>query len=130
MLVVPTEQEVPAKLQSLREYNGDKLIVALDPAGDPDLALELADRLARARVLMSRDDVDGVDAGAVRDSVDRAIQALAEVRKVKNQLTGAKTGIDTAYELVETMTARVRGHLEEIDALARAGDSAGQLELG
>ena len=130
VLVVPTEQEVPAKLQSLREYNGDKLIVALDPAGDPDLALELAYRLARARVLMSRDDVDGVDAGAVRDSVDRAIQALAEVRKVKNQLTGAKTGIDTAYELVETMTARVRGHLEEIDALARAGDSAGQLELG
>jgi DNA repair ATPase RecN len=81
-------------------------------------------------VLMSRGDVDGVDAAAVRDSVDRAIHALAEVRKVKNQLTGAKTGIDNAYELVETMTARVRGQLEEIDALARAGDTAGQLELG
>jgi hypothetical protein len=130
VLVVPTEEEVPAKLQSLREYNGDKLVVALDPAGDPELALELAYRLARARVLMSRDDVDGVDAGAVRDSVDRAVQALAEVRKVKNQLTGAKTGIDNAYELVETMTARVRAQLEEIDALARAGDGAGQLELG
>ena len=31
MLVVPTEEELPAKLEPLREYNGDKLVVALDP---------------------------------------------------------------------------------------------------
>ena len=31
VLVVPTEEEVPAKLEPLREYNGDKLVVALDP---------------------------------------------------------------------------------------------------
>jgi len=132
VLVVPTEEEIPAKLQGLREYAGDKLIVALDPDGPADLALELAYRLARARVLMKRSDVEGVDAGAVRGAVERALQAMDEVRKVKGQLTGAKTSIDNAYELVDGMAGRVRAHLDEIDVLARAGDPSdrGQMELG
>jgi hypothetical protein len=119
MLVVPTAEEVPAKLEPLREYNGDKLVVALDPDAGT-LPLELGYRLARARVLMKRDDGDGIDAGALRDTVERALAALSEERKVKQQLTGAKTGIDKAYELVEAMAARVRALLGEIDALVRA----------
>ena len=118
VLVVPTEDEVPAKMQPLREYNGDKLVVALDPdAGS--LALELGYRLARARVLMKRSDADGIDAGAIHDAAERALAALAEERKVKQQLTAAKTNIDKAYDGVEGMTGRVRGLLEEIDALVR-----------
>ena len=131
VLVVPTEDEIPAKLQTLREYNGDKMVVALDPDDPGGFALEVGYRLARARVLMKRGDVEGIDAAAVRDSVDRALQAMAEVRKVKGQLTGAKSSIDTAYEIIEAMAARVRQQLEEIDELASAGDSAdSQLELG
>jgi hypothetical protein len=121
MLVVPTEDEVPAKMEPLREYNGDKLVVALDPGAGP-LALEVGYRLARARVLMKRSDADGIDAGALRDAAERALAALAEERKVKQQLTGAKTSIDKAYGHVDAMTARVRGLLEEIDALARPAD--------
>lgn len=134
MLVVPTEDEVPAKLEPLREYNGDKLVVALDPEVGT-LALELGYRLARARVLMKRSDADGIDAGAVADTVERALAALSEERKVKQQLTGAKTSIDKAYEHVDGMTARVRGLLAEIDTLVRpASDEAvapadDQLEL-
>jgi len=131
VLVVPTEDEIPAKLQTLREYNGDKMVVALDPDDPGGFALEVGYRLARARVLMKRGDVEGIDAAAVRDSVERALQAMAEVRKVKGQLTGAKSSIDTAYEIIEAMAARVRQQLEEIDELASAGDSAdSQLELG
>jgi hypothetical protein len=135
LLVVPTEDEVPAKMQPLREYNGDKLVVALDPEGG-SLALEVGYRLARARVLMKRSDADGIDAGAVHDAAERALAALAEERKVKQQLTAAKTNIDKAYDGVEGMTGRVRGLLEEIDALVRppsAGDGSAltddQLEL-
>ena len=133
VLVVPTEAEVPAKMQPLREYNGDKLILALDPEGGA-LALELGYRLARARVLMKRSDADGIDAGSVHDAAERALAALAEERKVKQQLTAAKTNIDKAYDGVDGMTARVRGLLEEIDALVRpAGDvepvADDQLEL-
>ena len=121
VLVVPTEGEVPAKLEPLREYNGDKLVVALDPEGGT-LPLALAYRLARARVLMQRGDGEGIDAGAVRDTVERAIAALGEERKIKQQLTGAKTGIDRAYDIVGAMGERVRGLLEEIDVLVRSGD--------
>ena len=121
LLVVPTEEELPAKVEPLRERNGDEIVVALDPETGT-LALELAYRLARAqRVLMKRSDADGIDAGALRASVERAVAALGEERKVKNPLTGAKTGIDKAYELVEAMAAQVRAQLEEIDALVRAG---------
>jgi hypothetical protein len=123
VLVVPAADEVPARLEPLREYNGDKLVVALDPESGT-LPLELGYRLARARVLMKRADGDGVDAGAVRDTVERALAALTEERRVKLHLTGAKTGIDRAYELVEAMAGRVRELLDEIDALVRPDDLA------
>jgi hypothetical protein len=121
VLVVPTGEEVPAKLEPLREYNGDKLIVALDPDSGT-LPLELGYRLARARALMKRSDTDGIDAGAVGDTVERALGDLAEERRIKQTLTGAKTGIEKAYDLVEAMAARVRGHLQEIDTLLRPGE--------
>jgi hypothetical protein len=124
VLVVPTDEEVPAKLQPLREYNGDKLVVAVGP-DTGSLALEVGYRLARARVLMKRSDADGIDACAVHDAAERALAALAEERRVKQQLTAAKTNIDKAYDGVEGMTGRVRGLLEEIDTLVRP---AGEVE--
>jgi hypothetical protein len=125
LLVVPTEEEVPRKVEPLREYNGDKVIVALDPETGT-LALELAYRLARARVLMKRSDAEGIDADALRATIERALDTLGEERKVKQQLTGAKTGIDKAYELVEAMAAQVRAQLDELDALVRAGCECGE----
>ena len=128
VLVVPTEEEVPARLEPLREYNGDKLVVALG-ADSGTLPLELGYRLARARVLMKRSEADGIDAGALRDTLERAVAALAEERRIKQQLTGAKNGIVKAYDLVEAMAARVRAHLQEIDVLVRPpGEEPVQLE--
>jgi len=122
VLVVPTDEELPAKLEPLREYNGDKMVVALDPDAGP-LPLEYAYRIARARALMKRSDADGIDSEAVRATTERALAALNEERKIKNQLTGVKTGIDRAYGLVEEMSARVRALLAEIDALVRPADA-------
>jgi NAD(P)-dependent dehydrogenase (short-subunit alcohol dehydrogenase family) len=112
-------------MQALREYNGDKLIVTLDPEDAAPLALEVGYRLARARVLMSRASGDGIDAAAVHDTVQRALGAMEEVRKIKSQLTGAKTKIDDAAGIVDAMALRVRGHLGEIDQLVL---SAGSVE--
>jgi hypothetical protein len=111
---------VPAKMHPLREYNGDKLIAAYDPADGP-LALQVAYSLARARVLMARGEADGVDAAAVTDTAERAVAALDDVRRIRQQLTGAKTQIDKASEIVGAMSDRVRALLEEIAALVRAG---------
>ena len=120
VLVVPTDAEVPARLQGLREYNGDKLVVTHD---DASLALEVGYRLARARVLLKRSDSD-VDAAAVHDLVERALAAMDDVRKVKSQLTGAKTSIDKAADYVDEMVGRVRGHLAEVDLLVRGEDDS------
>jgi hypothetical protein len=134
ILVVPSPEQVPAKMHELREYNGDKLVVAFDPELGA-LPLEVAYRLGRARLLMKRSDADGIDAGAVRDTAERALAALTEERRIKNQLTGAKTGIDKAWALVDEMSGRVRGLLQEIDSLVRPVDepavapSDDQLEL-
>jgi len=133
VMVVPSDDRLPAKLQQLREYNGDKMLVALDPDGD-SLGLELAYRLARARVMMKRADTGGIDAAAVTAVAERALAALGEERKIKNQLTGAKTSIDKAAEYVQDMAARVRGLLQEIDSLVRPESDApapadDQLEL-
>jgi hypothetical protein len=122
VLVVPTDEEVPAKLEPLREYNGDKLVVVLDPdAGS--LPLEVGYRLARARVLMKRADGDGIDAAAVSDTTERALAALTEERRIKSQLTGAKGNIEKAWDMVGDMSARVRALLEEIDSLVRPADA-------
>jgi hypothetical protein len=122
VLVVPDEDKVPAKLRPLREYNGDKMIVTFEP-DDGGLALELAYSLARARVLMQRSESDGIDAAAIRDTVDRALQSMEDVRKIKNQLTGAKTNIDNARGMIDTMAEAVRERLRQVDELVRSGEA-------
>ena len=54
VLVVPGDDEVPARCTTLREYNGDKLIVTFDPEDDRRWRSSSATALARARVLMDR----------------------------------------------------------------------------
>jgi hypothetical protein len=125
VLVVPSDEKVPARMHALREYNGDKLIVAYDAEEGP-LALQVAYALARARVLMARGDAENVDGVAVADSVERALAELEEVRRIRQQLTGAKTQIDRASEIVGAMSDRVSGHLEEIAALVRAAEDVGE----
>jgi hypothetical protein len=124
VLVVPTEDELPAKMRPLREYNGDKLIVVWDPETDSRLPLELAYSLARARVLMARSESEGIDGAAVRDTVERALGAMDDVRRVKSSLTGAKTNIDRAAGVLDVMSDRVRDHLKAIDDLVLAAGGA------
>ena len=46
------DDKVPARMRQLREYNGDKLIVAFDPEGEGTVALELAYSLGSARLYL------------------------------------------------------------------------------
>ena len=130
VLVVPVDDKLPARTTPLREYNGDKLLVAWEPERDGTLTLEVAYALARARVLMTRSDGDGIDAGALRDTVERALGAMDEVRRIKQQLTGAETSIGNARSILDAMADRVRAHLGEIDAqLTVAGADEPQATL-
>ena len=117
VLVVPGEAQLPAKTLPLREMHGDKLVVTYDPEDSSTLALQLAYSLARARVLMARGDAEGLDTAALTDTVDRAIGALSDVRRVKLSLTGATKNITEARGIVEALEANVREQLERIQQL-------------
>jgi len=117
--VVPAEDKLPARTQPLREINGDKLFVVYDPE-DGRLALQVAYSLARARVLMARGDADGLDASALRAEVERAVGALEEGRRIRQQLTHAANGVEAAREILDGMERRVKVHLAQVDALLAA----------
>jgi hypothetical protein len=125
VLVVPSEEEVPPRLTSLREFNGDKLVVPFDPEDGSRLTLEVAYKLARARVLMARADDDAVDAGVLRERVGRALGALGEARNAKRELTNAGGAIDKAQGYVRALEEKVRGHLDELDALLAGAAESG-----
>jgi hypothetical protein len=121
VLVVPSEDKLPARTQQLREYNGDKLMVVFDPEEGSARELELAYRLARARVLMARGEAGALDVAAVGEVVERALGAMDEVRSIKQKLTGATTSIDSARELLDAMADTVRSHLNQLDGLLAGG---------
>jgi uncharacterized protein DUF2130 len=123
VLVVPSEEKLPARTLPLREHNGDKMLVTYDPEDGSPISLQVAYSLARARVLMARGEADGVDSAAIADSVERALGELGNMRSVKSQLTGAETSLEKARSILETMEAAVKARLEEIDRLAAAGGS-------
>jgi hypothetical protein len=124
IFVVPADDRLPAKTHDLREFGGNKLFVVFDPESGERVGLELAYKLARARVLMARGDAAGVDPAAVRAEVERALGAMEDVRRVKSQLTQATTYIGEATKIVDTLAANVRGHLGQIDVLLRSAEDA------
>ena len=113
VLVVSGEDKLPARTTALREYGGDKLMVAFDPDDGP-LALEVAYALARARVLMARADADDLDAAALREAVDGALATMDGVKAIKSSLTAATTKIGDAQGSIEALATRVREQLREI----------------
>jgi hypothetical protein len=121
VLVVPTEEKVPARMRPLREYNGDKLIVTFDPEAEGTIGLEVAYSLARARVLMNRSEADGIDANAVRYSVERALNAMESVQSIKSQLTGTQNTIGKVKDAIDNMADHVRDHLKTVDRLVLEG---------
>ncbi len=119
--VVPSDDLLPGHGQQLREFNGDKLFVVYDPEDGARLGLEVAYSLARARTLMAKAGGDGLDAGALRAEVERALAAMDDVRRIKSQLTAAAGGIESARKILDDMAERVRAHLGQVDALVVAG---------
>jgi cell division septum initiation protein DivIVA len=53
---------------------------------------------------------------------------MEDVRRIKQQLTGAKTQIDKAGEIVDSLADRVKAHLREIDELVQAAEAAAGAE--
>jgi len=117
VLVVAGDENVPSGRETLAEYEGNKLIVAVDRDEPLGLALGVAYRLAAARVAMARDRDLRVDAIAVRDTAAEAVTLLKQAQAIRSTLTGIKTSSDKARAGLDSMIASLEEKLERIDAL-------------
>src|SRR5215216_8116296 len=115
VLVVAGEDRLPAGREQLHEYEGNKLVVAVDRDEPGGLALETAYRLAAARVRLARDADLQVDAAAVRGAAAEAISTLRQAQAIRSALTGIKTSSDRARGNLDAMVEAVRGKLERIE---------------
>jgi hypothetical protein len=117
ILVVASDEKVPAGREPLHEYEGNKMIVTLDRETLDERAHELAYRYARCRCLMAAERDLALDAAGVRDAAEEALSALREAQKIRSSLTGASNSVKTAHETLDAMVARVRTSLERVESL-------------
>lgn len=115
VLVVAGEAKVPARTEALQEYQGDKMIVAVDP-DDPDgTQLEYAYRYARARLQMAGEQELSVDAAEVRAAAERARAQLKELQKARLSLTKISDGADSVRGVIDALDATIKIELDRID---------------
>ncbi len=117
VLVVAGEDQVPSGREPLHEYEGNKLIVAVDRDDPESLGLAVAYRLAAARVSMARDRDLTVDAAEVRAVAEEAVSCLKQAQAIRTALTGIKTSSDKARGGLDEMVEAVSAKLDRIDAL-------------
>jgi hypothetical protein len=117
VLVVAGADRIPAGREELHEYEGNKLIIAVDAEEPGERALEVAYRYARCRVLLARDRELRLDAAAVRDATHEAESALKEAQRIRLALTGAEKNVSTAREGLDLMVGTVLDRLTAIEGL-------------
>jgi hypothetical protein len=121
ILLVASDEKVPAGRQQLHEYEGNKMIVALDKATMDPAALELAYRYARCRCLMAAERDLALDAAGVRDAAQEALSALKDAQKIRSSLTGASKSVEAARGTLDAMVARVETSLARVETLIDTG---------
>ena len=127
VLVVAGDDRIPAGHEELTEYEGNKLIVAVDPDEPAGVGLRLAYRYARLRVLMSRDRSLEVDAAGVRDAAETAGAALKRAQGIRLALTNIDNSSKKAREGVDELVTGVEFELARIEGLIAAADEPDRL---
>jgi len=125
ILLVTSDEKVPAGHELLHEYEGDKMIVSLDKESLDPRPLELAYRYARCRCLMTLESELEVDAAGVRTAAEEALSALRDAQRIRGSLTGASNSVKSAREALDAMVARVQTSVERVEALVGAGAEPG-----
>jgi hypothetical protein len=120
ILVVGSDEKVPAGREPLHEYEGNKMIVTLDKEALDGRPLELAYRYARCRCLMAAERELALDAVGVRDAAEEALSALRDAQKIRSSLTGANNSVKAAHDTLDSMVARVQASLARVESLVSA----------
>lgn len=117
VLVVAGEDSVPAGREQLVEYEGNKMIVAVDPELPDELGLDVAYRYARLRLLLKREGELTLDAAGARDAAEEARSALKSAQSIRLALTNAGKSVTKAREGLDEMVASVDERLARIESL-------------
>ena len=127
VLVVAGEDKVPAGLEELTEYQGNKIIAVLDRESPDPLALRLVYRYVRARILAADADELEVDAAGVRDAAEEAAARLKRANRVRKSLTSVTNSAKAAGDEFDEMVTDVERCLARIEGLvaAAAADEPG-----
>ena len=125
VLVVAGEEKIPAGREQLVEYEGNKLIVAVDPELPQDLGLDLAYRYARLRVLLKREGDLSLDAAGVRDAAEEARSSLKQAQSIRLALSGIDKSSKKAREGLDGMVTSLEERLARIESLIAAADEPG-----
>jgi hypothetical protein len=120
VLVVASEENVPAKTQSLVEYEGNKLIVAVDRDEPERNILEAAYGIARARALAARQEELALDAPAMKEAIEEARRALESLKTARQALTGVRKNADSIESALAGMEETAKAALARADSLIAA----------
>ena len=130
VLVVAGEDKVPAGLEELTEYQGNKIIAVLDRESPDPLALRLVYRYVRARVLADGASELEVDAAGVRDAAEEAAARLKRANRVRKSLTSVTNSAKAAGDEFEEMVADVERCLARIEGLVAAAAATAPTSYG
>lgn len=123
VLVVAGEEAVPTgDVDEMHEYQGNKLVIAVDPEQPGGRALELAYRYACLRVRAAKQASSEVDAPALATAVSEARDVIGEFRNVKTALTTADKGVQRARDGVESIEQRLIERLDRIESVVASAE--------
>jgi hypothetical protein len=125
VLVVATDENLPAKTQSLVEYEGNKLIVAVDREEPERNVLEAAYGMARLRALAARKDELSLDAPAMKEAIDEARRALESLKTARQGLTGMRKNADSVESALGAMEENAKAALARAESLIADALEAG-----
>ncbi|HKH22588.1 MAG TPA: hypothetical protein VKA88_03125 [Solirubrobacterales bacterium] len=117
VLVVASEENVPARTQSLVEYEGNKLIVAVGREDPERNILQAAYGIARARALAARQDELALDAPAMKEAIEETRRALESLKTARQALTGVRKNADSIESALAGMEETAKAALARADSL-------------
>jgi hypothetical protein len=124
VLLVAGEAKVPAGYRQLHQYEGTKMVVAVDREEPGGVELEAAYCVARALVRAGRERSLTVDAAGVLDAIEAIETELRRKQSMKRTLGGIAKGAETVSGGLDEMDAAVRAQLERVESLVAAADPA------
>jgi hypothetical protein len=125
VLVVACDENLPPKTQSFVEYEGDKLIIAVDRDEPEQNVLEAAYGIARVRALAARKDDLALDAPAMKEAIDEARRALESLKTARQSLTGMRKNADSMESALSAMEEGAKAALARAESLIADALEAG-----